>query len=80
MAAKKIAITIDQKLLTRIDRLVRERVYPSRSKAIQEALEDKLKLLEKDKLSLECEKLNPREEKKLAEESFAMEQSQWPEY
>ena len=80
MAASKIAITIEKKTLTRLDRLVRERVFPNRSKAIQEALEDKIRRLEKDKLSLECEKLDPQEEKKLAEEGFVLEKDKWPEY
>jgi len=80
MAASKIAITIEKKTLTRLDRLVRERVFPNRSKAIQQALEEKINELEKDKLTLECEKLNPREEMKLAEEGFTLEKDQWPEY
>jgi metal-responsive CopG/Arc/MetJ family transcriptional regulator len=80
MAASKIAITIEKKILTRLDRLVRERVFPNRSKAIQQAIEEKINNLEKDKLSLECEKLDPQEEMKLAEEGFALEKDQWPEY
>ncbi len=80
MAASKIAITIEKKILTRLDRLVRERVFPNRSKAIQQALEEKISNLEKDKLTLECEKLDPQEETRLAEEGFALEKDQWPEY
>jgi metal-responsive CopG/Arc/MetJ family transcriptional regulator len=80
MAASKIAITIEKKTLTRLDRLVRERVFPNRSKAIQQALEEKINNLEKDKLTLECEKLDPQEEMRLAEEGFALEKDQWPEY
>ena len=80
MAASKIAITIEKKTLTRLDRLVRERVFPNRSKAIQQALEEKINNLEKDKLALECKKLDPQEEMKLAEEGFPSEKDQWPEY
>jgi metal-responsive CopG/Arc/MetJ family transcriptional regulator len=80
MAASKIAITIEKKTLTRLDRLVRERIFPNRSKAIQQALEEKINNIEKDKLRRECEKLDPREEMKLAEEGFALEKDQWPEY
>ena len=80
MAASKIAITIEKKILARLDRLVRERVFPNRSKAIQQAIEEKINNLEKDKLTLECEKLDPEEEVKLAEEGFASEKDQWPEY
>jgi metal-responsive CopG/Arc/MetJ family transcriptional regulator len=80
LAASKIAITIEKKILTRLDRLVKERVFPNRSKAIQQAIEEKINNLERDKLSLECEKLDPQEEMKLAEEGFALEKDQWPEY
>ena len=80
MAASKIAITIDKDTLTRLDRLVRERVFPNRSRAIQQALEEKLGKLEKDRLALECEKLDPQEETRLAEEGFAMEKAAWPQY
>jgi metal-responsive CopG/Arc/MetJ family transcriptional regulator len=80
MAASKIAITIEKKTLIRLDRLVREQVFPNRSKAIQQALEEKINNLEKDKLTLECEKLDPREETDFAEEGFASEKDQWPEY
>ena len=49
---------------------------------IQNSNHDRKKIdhLEKDKSSLECEKLDPREEIKLAEEGFALEKDQWPEY
>jgi metal-responsive CopG/Arc/MetJ family transcriptional regulator len=80
MAASKIAITIEKKILTRLDRLVKERVFPNRSNAIQQAIEEKINNLEKDKLTRECEKLDPKEEMKLAEEGFALEKDQWPEY
>ena len=80
MAASKIAITLDQKTLIKLDRMVRERVFPNRSRAIQQALEETLGKLEKDRLRLECEKLDAIEETKLAEEGFAVEKNQWPEY
>ena len=67
-------------MLIRLDRLVRERIFPNRSRAIQEALEEKINKLENNKLALECEKLDPREEQKLAEEGFALEQEKWPDY
>jgi Arc/MetJ-type ribon-helix-helix transcriptional regulator len=80
MAASKIAITIEKDTLTRLDRLVRERVFPNRSRAIQQALEEKIGKLEKDRLALECEKLDPQEETILAEEGFSLEKDAWPEY
>jgi len=80
MAVSKIAITIDQETLTRLDRLVKEHVYPNRSKAIQEVLHEKLLKLETNRLAIECDKLDPEEEKKLAEEGFSIESEAWPEY
>ena len=80
MPQAKIAITIDENLLTRLDRLVRERKFPSRSKAIQDALGEKLDRIESNRLARECDNLDPIEEKQLAEESFVAETDQWPEY
>lgn len=70
MASVKIAITMDESLLHRLDRLVKSRVFPNRSKAIQDAVEEKLKRLERNRLAIECAKLDPAEEKVLAEEGM----------
>ena len=80
MAASKIAITIDEKLVKRLDYLVSSRVFPNRSKAIQEAVEEKLKRMEKTRLAEECAKLDPHYEQALAEEGFSSEIEEWPEY
>lgn len=80
MAASKIAITIDKNILKRVDILVKSRVYPNRSKAIQDAVAEKMKQLEKNRLALECEKLNPKFEQSLAEEGFSADTEEWPEY
>lgn len=80
MAASKIAVTIDSDTLTRLDRLVRERKYPNRSRAIQEALEEKLHRLEEDRLSRELANIDPDEERELAEEGLSEDVKQWPEY
>lgn len=80
MAASKIAITIDNNILKRIDLLVKSKLFPNRSKAIQEAVAEKLNRLEKNRLAIECEKLNPEFEQSLAEEGFTTELDEWPEY
>ena len=80
MAASKIAITIDDKLLKQIDILVKSKYFPNRSKAIQEAVSEKLIRLEKSRLAKECAKLDPDFEQSLAEEGFSVEMEQWPEY
>ena len=80
MTVTKTAITIDQTLLSRLDRLVQQGEYPSRSKAIQAAVAEKLARMERSRLAIECAKLNPREEQALAEEGMSGELAAWPEY
>jgi len=80
MASSKIAISIDQNTLKRLDRLVKSHTFPSRSKAIQGAVEEKLNKMEKGRLAVECAKLDPEFEKALAEEGFVEEVNRWPEY
>ncbi len=80
MAASKIAITMEEKLVKQLDDLVKSRVFPNRSKAIQEAVEEKLKRMEKTRLAEECAKLNTKYEQTMAEEGFSSELEEWPEY
>lgn len=80
MAASKITITIDDNLLKQLDLMVKSKVYPNRSKAIQEAVAEKLKRFERSRLARECAKLDPEYEQNLAEEGFSLEIDEWPEY
>lgn len=80
MAASKIAITIDDKMLKQIDILIKSNYFPNRSRAIQEAVAEKLIRLEKSRLARECAKLNPEFEQSFAEEGFSAEMEIWPEY
>jgi len=80
MGRSKVAISLDSDTLERLDRLVRRKVFPSRSQAIQEAVNEKLGRLDRIRLARECAKLNPRLEKALAEEGMAQELNSWPEY
>jgi metal-responsive CopG/Arc/MetJ family transcriptional regulator len=80
MSSAKIAITMEQNTLNRLDRLVKARVFPNRSKAIQDAVAEKLEKLERNRLAIECAKLSPVMEKALAEEGMDEELKNWPEY
>jgi len=80
MSTAKLAISMDIKMLKRLDRLVKNHYFPSRSKAIQEALEEKLTKLDKSRLSIECEKLDSKEEIELAEEGIGSEAHEWEKY
>jgi metal-responsive CopG/Arc/MetJ family transcriptional regulator len=80
MAASKIAITIDDNLLRQLDILVKSKYFPNRSKAIQEAVAEKLVRIEKNRLAQECAKLDIDFEQSLAEEGFSVEIEEWPKY
>jgi len=80
MSTEKIAITIEDKTLTRLDSLVKSRAFPSRSRLIQEAIREKLERLDRSRLARECAKLDEQFEKSLAEEGMSEELSEWPEY
>lgn len=66
MAVAKIAITIDSRLLKQIDRLVVEHHFPNRSRAIQEAVREKLERMERGRLERELSKLDVVFERQLA--------------
>ena len=58
--------SVDQsvgKILDKLDRLVRIRIFANRSQAIEIAIEEKLQRLEQTRLARECAKLNPDFEK-----------------
>ena len=78
MAVRKIAITLDGKLLDELDELVTRNAFANRSKGIQEAVREKLERMKKTRLAREAAKLDPREERALAEEAVGTET--WPEY
>lgn len=80
MSTAKIAITIEEELLGKLDRLVSSKVFPNRSKAIQEAIQEKLTRVNKSRLARECAKLDPKFEKALAEEGISQDVGGWPEY
>ncbi len=79
MSTAKVAISIDQQLLRRLDRLVAEKRFPNRSRAIQEAVEEKLLRLDRSRLAREAAKLDRHFERKLADEGL-VEEVEWPEY
>jgi len=80
MPRSKIAISLDASTLARLDILVAKAAFPSRSQAIQEAVEEKLTRLDRGRLARECAKLDPALEKRLAEEGLSEDVATWPEY
>ena len=80
MPTSKVAITLDEELLKKLDRQVREGKFPNRSRAIQDAVEEKLARLDRTRLIRESAKLDPEIEQKLADEDLAEDFEEWPEY
>ena len=80
MSVAKITVSIDERLLSRLDGLVHSRVFPSRSQAVQSAVQEKIARLGRTRLAQECAKLDPTEEQALADEGLAAEAAQWPPY
>lgn len=71
MARSKVAITLEEKTLRRLDSLVRQEVFPNRSQAIQAAVDEEQARLDRNRLARECAKLDPAVEKALAEEGVS---------
>jgi len=80
MPKTKVALTLESSLLEQVDDLVDRKRFRNRSQAIETALADKLHRLARTRLAREAAKLNPREEKRLADEGLGDEFQTWPEY
>jgi metal-responsive CopG/Arc/MetJ family transcriptional regulator len=80
MPKTKVALTIDAELLERVDELVAKQRFRNRSQAIEAALADKIQRLARTRLARESAKLNPKDEKRLAEEGLVDALDAWPEY
>ena len=77
MLTTKVAISVDSELLCELDSLVSRHVFPNRSKAIQEAIMEKLGRMKHLNLARESAKLDRREEQGIAEEGI---DDTWSEY
>lgn len=80
MAKSKIAVTLDERTLRRVDRLVKDARYPNRSQAIEAAVSAQLERIERRRLADECAKLDPAAERRMAEEGLGADADAWPEY
>ena len=80
MPKTKVALSLDANLVEQVDELVDRRRFRNRSQAVEAALADKLRRLARTRLATESAKLNPREEKRLADEGLAEDLAAWPEY
>lgn len=80
VAKTKVALTLDAALLNQVDELVARRRFRNRSQAVEAALADKVRRLARTRLAHESAKLNPVEEKRIADEGLADTLDAWPEY
>ena len=80
MKYAKVAISIDQSLLQRVDRLVKSKQFASRSEAFQAAVREKIARLDKTRLASECAKLSKKDEQALADEGLNSDLKTWPSY
>ena len=77
MSTRKVAITLDEDTVREVDLLVAHRMFPSRSRVIQEAVAEKLVRLNRSRLAEQCELLDRSEEQAMAEEFSPGELEQW---
>jgi metal-responsive CopG/Arc/MetJ family transcriptional regulator len=80
MPKAKVALTLDADLLNQVDELVAKHKFRNRSQAVEAALADTLQRIARTRLAREAAKLNPAEEKCLADEGLVDALDSWPEY
>ena len=76
----KVVVSLDSRLIEQLDRLVADRVFRTRSQAVQAAVRDKLDRLAHTRLARECAKLDMHAERELADEGLVQNATEWPEY
>jgi metal-responsive CopG/Arc/MetJ family transcriptional regulator len=80
MSIAKVTVSIESNLLKKVDYLVKSKVFPNRSQAIQIAVQEKVAKIDQNRLARECEKLDKQEERAMADFGLASEVSEWQEY
>ncbi len=78
MPKRKVALTLDAQLVSRVDDLVSRDRFKNRSQAMETALSEKIERLDRARLARECAKLDRAEEQRLADEG--LDAKTWPEY
>jgi Arc/MetJ-type ribon-helix-helix transcriptional regulator len=80
MCSARIVISLERKLLAKVDSLVKTGDFLNRSQAVRSALREKVARLEHTRLARECAKVDPREEQAMAEEGMRADTAKWPKY
>ena len=77
MNKSKIAITINSVVPSRLDRLIQNKLYASRSEVNAKAVEAQLQRLEYTRLSEQCALLDVDEEQAMADVGLAADAAVW---
>lgn len=80
MSTAKIAVSIDDKQLKKIDFYVKKHVFKSRSQAFQISISQTLEHLEHARLAKECAKLDIGVEQEMADMGLDEDLKAWPKY
>ena len=80
MSIAKVTVSIELKLLKKVDYLVKTNVFPNRSQAIQIAVQEKVSKIDQNRLTRECAKLDKIQEQEMADFGLVSEVSEWLEY
>jgi len=80
MSMAKIAVSIDDKQLKKIDFYVKKKVFKNRSQAFQLSIDQTLEHLEHSRLAQECEKLDVNFEQEMADIGLDEDLEAWPKY
>lgn len=71
MSAARFTVSVEDRLMQKLDRLLEAKVFNSRSHAVQVAVGKKISRMERSRLAEECAKLDPAEEVAMAEVRYA---------
>jgi Arc/MetJ-type ribon-helix-helix transcriptional regulator len=75
---QKLAISLETRIVSDLDRLVREGKYPNRSRAVQAAVTLLTEREKRTRLARELAKLDPKAEQSMAEEGLG--DASWPRF
>jgi Arc/MetJ-type ribon-helix-helix transcriptional regulator len=80
MRTTRVALRLDTQLVQALDELVAGGRFPNRSQAIATAIAEAIERARRARLGREAAKLDPNEEKRLAEECWGGDPTAWPQY
>lgn len=80
MSTAKIAVSISEQQLKKIDFYVKSHVFKNRSQAFQIAINQTLEQLEHKRLARECAKLNIQAEQEMADMGLEEDLDSWEKY